>query len=499
MKEKGGGGLERFDIFKDIAERTDGNIYIGVVGPVRTGKSTFIKRFMELMVLPNINDLHQRERTQDEMPQSGAGKTIMTTEPKFIPDEAIPLKFDQLELRVRMVDCVGYTVDGARGYQDETGPRMVITPWSTTPVTFQLAAEMGTQKVIQDHSTIGLVITTDGSITELPRESYLPAEEKVIAELAALGKPFAVLVNSVHPQAEETLALVHDLQEKYQVPVLPVDCMRMEVNEVNRIMQNVLQMFPVQEIQVNFVDWIEELPTDHWLRTEYEEAVLTAVADVERVKDVEQSLIVLENTAHMEEISLEKVDLGKGTVVIRIKTAEALFYQVLQEISGLVLKNNGDLLRSLQELVFAKNEYQKVAGALQQVKELGYGLVMPQMDEIECAQPQLIHQGSRCGVRIRASAPSYHFIKANIQTEVIPVVGTEKQGEEFVRFLTEEFEKDPEGIWKTEFFGKSLHDLVKEGIQAKLSRMPAHAQEKLQETLTKILNEGSGGLICIII
>ena len=237
-------------------------------------------------------------------------------------------------------------------------------------------------------------------------------------------------------------------------------------------MQNVLQMFPVQEIQVNFVDWIEELPTDHWLRTEYEEAVLTAVAEVERVKDVEQSLVVLQSTEHMEEISLEKVDLGKGTVVIKIKTAEALFYQVLQEISGLALKNNGDLLRNLQELIFAKKEYQKVAGALQQVKELGYGLVMPQMDEIECAEPQLIQQGSRCGVRIRASAPSYHFIKANIQTEVIPVVGTEKQGEEFVRFLTEEFEKDPEGIWKTEFFGKSLHDLVKEGIQAKLSRMP---------------------------
>lgn len=491
--------MERFDIFKDIAERTDGNIYIGVVGPVRTGKSTFIKRFMELMVLPNIDDLFHRERTQDELPQSGAGKTIMTTEPKFIPDEAIPLKLDHIELRVRLVDCVGYTVEGARGYMDEVGPRMVITPWNTTPVTFQAAAEMGTKKVIQDHSTIGLVITTDGSITEIPRDNYVQAEERVINELSALGKPFVILVNSVHPQARETLELVDELQAKYQVPVLPVDCLQMEESEINLIVQEILKMFPVQEIQVNFADWIEELPADHWLRSEYEEAVFNVLAEVEKVKDVDGVLALLEETEHMGKVYFSKVDLGKGTVVINIETAEELFYQVLQEITGLALKNNGDLIRSIRELAFAKKEYQKIAGALQQVKEIGYGLVMPHLEEIEFAEPQLIQQGSRCGVRIKASAPSYHFIKANIHTEVIPVVGTEKQGEEFVRFLTEEFEKNPEGIWKTEFFGKTLHDLVKEGIQAKLSRMPVNAQEKLQETLSKILNEGSGGLICIII
>ena len=491
--------MERFDIFRDIAERTDGNIYIGVVGPVRTGKSTFIKRFMELMVLPNIEDLYHRERAQDEMPQSGAGKTIMTTEPKFIPDEAIPLKIDNVELQVRLVDCVGYTVEGARGYMDETGPRMVITPWNSTPVTFQMAAEMGTKKVIQDHSTIGLVITTDGSITEIPRENYVLAEERVINELSALGKPFVVLVNSVHPQAQKTVELVEELKDKYKVPVLSVNCLHMEQTDINRIIQDVLKMFPVQEIQIDFADWIEELQPEHWLRNKYEEAVLAAVAEVEKVKDADQVITFLENIEHMDEVYLSKVDLGKGTVFIKIQTAEALFYQILEEITGLVLKNNGDLLRNIQELSMAKNEYQKIAGALQQVKELGYGLVMPQVEEIEFAEPQLIRQGSRCGVRIKASAPSYHFIKANIHTEVIPVVGTEKQGEEFVRFLTEEFEKNPEGIWKTEFFGKTLHDLVKEGIQAKLSRMPAHAQEKLQETLSKILNEGSGGLICIII
>ncbi|NLW57103.1 MAG: stage IV sporulation protein A [Firmicutes bacterium] len=491
--------MERFDIFKDIAERTDGNIYIGVVGPVRTGKSTFIKRFMELMVLPQIEDPFHRERTQDELPQSGAGKTIMTTEPKFIPDEAIPLKLGHIELKVRLVDCVGYTVEGARGYMDEVGPRMVITPWHSTPVTFQVAAEMGTKKVIQDHSTIGLVITTDGSITEIPRESYVQAEERVISELSALGKPFVVVLNSVHPQARETQELAAELQAKYQVPVLPVDCLQMEESAVVQIIQELLKMFPVQEIQINFADWIEELPADHWLRREYEEAVFNAIAEVEKVQDVEAVPTLLATAEHMGKVHLSKVDLGQGTVAINIETTEELFYQILQEITGLALKNKGELLRSIRELAFAKNEYQKIAGALEQVKEMGYGLVMPQVEEIEFAEPQLIQQGSRCGVRIKASAPSYHFIKANIHTEVIPVVGTEKQGEEFVRFLTEEFEKNPEGIWKTEFFGKTLHDLVKEGIQAKLSRMPVNAQEKLQETLSKILNDGSGGLICIII
>jgi stage IV sporulation protein A len=491
--------MERFDIFKDIAERTDGNIYIGVVGPVRTGKSTFIKRFMELMVLPNIEDPFYRERAQDEMPQSGAGRTIMTTEPKFIPDEAIPLKFDNVELQVRLVDCVGYTVEGARGYMDEKGPRMVLTPWDSTPVTFQVAAEMGTKKVIRDHSTIGLVVTTDGSITEIPRNNYILAEERVVSELLALGKPFVVLVNSIHPQNKETQELVEELRIKYNVPVLAVDCLQMEQSDVNLIIQSILEMFPVQEIQVEFADWIEELHHQHWLRSTYEEAVFAAVAEIEKVKDVEKALGILEETDNMEKISLSKVDLGKGTIIISIGSPEGLFYQILQEITGLDLKSNGDLLRNIQELASIKNEYQKIAVALHQVKELGYGLVMPQMEEIEFAEPQLIQQGSRCGVKIRASAPSYHFIKAQIHTEVNPVVGTEKQGEEFIKFLTEEFEKNPEGIWKTEFFGKSLQELVNEGIQAKLHRMPANAQDKLQETLSKILNEGSGGLICIII
>lgn len=491
--------MERFDIFKDIAERTGGDIYIGVVGPVRTGKSTFIKRFMDIMVIPNITDIYDRERAQDELPQSGAGKTIMTTEPKFVPDEAIPLKVGNVEFRVRLVDCVGYTVDGALGYMDEQGPRMVLTPWKSEPVTFQEAAEMGTRKVIQDHSTIGLVITTDGSITNIPRHDYISPEERVISELTELGKPFVVLLNSTHPEDGMTKATAAEMMEKYNVPVLPVDCMHMGNEDINRIVQEILRMFPVQEIQVNFPAWVEELPAGHWLREGYEQAVYAAVDKVEKVRDMDEALVLLSATDNMEKVELTKVDLGQGTVILSITTPDGLFYRVLQEITGLSLENEGDLMRSIRELALAKKEYDKIAGALQQVKELGYGMVQPQMDEIEFAEPEVIRQGSRCGVRIKASAPSYHIIRANINTEVIPVVGTEKQGEEFVRFLTEEFEKNPEEIWKTEFFGKTLQDLVKEGIQSKLIRMPVNAQEKLQETLSKILNEGSGGLICIII
>src|SRR5690554_5672771 len=491
--------MERYDIFKDIAERTGGDIYIGVVGPVRTGKSTFIKRFMENTVLPNINDTYDQKRAQDELPQSGAGKTIMTTEPKFVPDEAIPLSIDHVEFKVRLVDCVGYSVDGALGYMDETGPRMVITPWSREPVTFQLAAEMGTKKVIQDHSTIGLVITTDGSITDLQRDNYVSAEERVINELTDLGKPFIILLNSTHPQADETRLMATDLALKYNVPALPVDCLNLTEGEITNIIQAILRMFPVQEIQVNFPSWVEELPGEHWLRKGYEEAVFSAVERIEKVQDVDEALNQLGETDNMASVKLSRVDLGLGTAVITVAAPEGLFYQILQEYTDLPLSDEGDLLRSIQELAFAKKDYDKYAAGLKQATELGYGLVHPRLEEIEFAEPELVRQGSRCGVRIKAFAPSYHIIKANINTEVVPLVGTEKQGEEFVRFLSEEFEKNPEGIWKTEFFGKTLNDLVKEGIQAKLARMPVNAQDKLQETLSKIINEGSGGLICIII
>jgi stage IV sporulation protein A len=492
--------MERYDIFRDIAERTGGDIYIGVVGPVRTGKSTFIKRFMELMVIPHIQASYDRERATDELPQSGSGKTIMTTEPKFVPDESVGITVgENLNLNVRLVDCVGYTVEQASGYQDGSGPRMVMTPWSDQPMTFQEAAERGTKKVITDHSTIGLVISTDGSITEIPRDSYVPAEERVVAELTDLGKPFIMLLNSVHPDSSETRELASQLSMKYGIPVVPVDCMQLTVQEVTGVLGEVLSMFPVQEIQINLDKWVEELDKEHWLRKHLEEAVFQAVEAIYRVRDISSAVDGLRTVEHVEEVSIPWIDLGHGTVLLSISVPQSLFYLIVKEVSGFDIEGDQQLLKVLRELSVMKKAYDQVAEALEQVHNRGYGVVNPDMNEIEFAEPELIRQGSRCGVRIRANATSVHMIRAQIMTEVTPIVGTEKQGEEFLHYLTEEFERNPAKVWETEFFGKSLNDLVREGIQNKLTRMPDNAQEKLQETLTKIINDGSGGLVCIII
>ena len=492
--------MERYDIFEDIAERTDGDIYIGVVGPVRTGKSTFIKKFMELMVIPNIVKVYDRERAQDELPQSGNGRTIMTTEPKFVPSEAVEVKIgDNIVFQVRLVDCVGYTVDGALGYQDEHGPRMVITPWFDYPVTFQEAAEMGTQKVISDHSTVGLVITTDGSITDLPRTAYIASEERVIGELQSLGKPFVVVLNSITPESEETTSLCAELGSKYRVPVIPVDCLHLNSKKIEIILQELLYMFPVREIRIDFPRWVEELDNDHWLRSKFEDAIYSSVAGINRIRDVDGMVDSLKTVSDISRVLLKPMDLGQGAVSIELSTDRELFYKILEELSGFTVSGDHQLLKIMKELSIAKREYDKVADALLQVRENGYGVVQPVLTELTLAEPELFKHGNRFGVKLRASAPSIHMIKADIATEVTPVVGTEKQGEEFVRYLTEEFEKDPSRIWQTDFFGKSMYDMVKEGIQSKLSRMPANAQEKLQETLTKIINEGSGGLICIIL
>ncbi len=492
--------MERYDIFQDIAERTEGDIYIGVVGPVRTGKSTFIKRFMELMVIPNITNYYDQQRAQDELPQSGNGRTIMTTEPKFIPSDAVEVTVaENIQFRVRLVDCVGYAVEGALGYENESGPRMVITPWQEEPVSFIEAAEMGTRKVITDHSTIGLVITTDGSITELQRESYVPAEERVISELNALGKPFVVVLNSLHPESSETLELAAELQQKYQVPVVPVNCQQMTNTQIEIVLQEILYMFPLREIRVDFPKWVEELETGHWLRSRFEDAVFTAVAQVDRVKDIDRVISNLKETEDVKDVYMHRVALGEGSVYVEMLTERELFYKVLEEMSGFTVTGDHHLMRMMRELSVAKREYDKLAGALSQVRQTGYGVVNPVMEELTLAEPELIRHGNRFGVKLKASAPSIHLIKADIMTEVSPIVGTEKQGEEFVRYLTSEFEKDPSRIWQTDFFGKTMYDLVKEGIQSKLARMPDNAQEKLQETLTKIINEGSGGLICIIL
>jgi stage IV sporulation protein A len=491
--------VEQHDIFRDIAERTGGDIYLGVVGPVRTGKSTFIKRFMELLVLPNIRNPIERDRAKDELPQSGAGRTIMTTEPKFVPNEAVEITVREgLPMRVRVVDCVGYTVEGALGYESEEGPRMVRTPWFEEEIPFQEAAEVGTRKVITDHSTIGIVVTTDGSITDIPRENYVKAEERVVWELKELQKPFVVLLNSTSPYQEETIALAQELESQYGVPVLPVDCLNMGESEVLNILEQALYEFPVVEVNVNLPPWVEELDPAHWLRRNLEEAVNREVAKVQRLRDID---LLVENLSRQEKVSrvaLQRMDLGTGTATVQVNLEEGLFHRILEETTGFTIRGDHDLLRLMGELATIKREYDKVAEGLAEVRSTGYGIVTPNVEEMELSEPELIRQGGRFGVRLKATAPSYHFIRADITTEITPLIGTERQCEELVRYILEEFQDDPQKIWETNIFGKSLSQLVRDGIQSKLYRMPENARIKLQETLERIINEG-GGLICIII
>ncbi|RDV83999.1 stage IV sporulation protein A [Ammonifex thiophilus] len=488
------------NLFRDISSRTGGDIYIGVVGGVRTGKSTFIKRFMELLVIPNIRDPYDRERARDELPQSGSGRTVMTTEPKFVPNEAVEIVLNSgIKLRVRLVDCVGYRVEGALGYDEEGGPRLVNTPWFDEAIPFDEAAEIGTRKVIQDHSTIGIVVTTDGSITGIPRENYVPAEERVIEELKELGKPFVVILNTTQPHALETAELAEELTQKYDVPVLPVDVESMTQADIHTILTEVLYEFPVSEVNVSLPSWVDELEPEHWLRQKFENTVREAVRQVRRVRDIQTIAANLRQEEFIGEVRVRETDLGTGVASLEVKAVEGLFYQVLSETTGFKVEGDKDILRLMKELSVAKREYDKFAAALREVRETGYGVVTPHLDEMNLEEPELIRQGNRFGIRLRASAPSLHIIRADITTEITPIIGTEKQCEELVQYILREFEENPKKIWESEIFGKSLHDLVREGIQNKLHRMPEHAQVKLQETLQRIINDGSGGLICIII
>ena len=492
--------MEKFNLFADIAERTGGSIYLGVVGPVRTGKSTFIKRFMDLLVLPNIEDIHVKERMKDELPQSGAGKMITTTEPKFVPEEPIEIVLEEtIKFKVRLDDCVGYTVPGAKGYLDEDGPRMVMTPWFNHQIPFQEAAELGTRKVISEHSTIGLVILTDGSVTDIERDDYVEAEERVIAELKELEKPFIVVLNTDQPHSQQTLELAETLEDRYGVKVVPLDCLRMTQNDILSLLREALYEFPVREINFRYPRWIEELPQDHWLRREFDQAAFESVNLIGRLRDVASSMDVLSAVEVVDKAELETMDMGTGTVNIDLAADRSLFYQVLADMTGLEVEGDHHLIRLMQDLSVAKREYDKLSSALMEVRETGYGIVSPSLEDITFEHPELIKQGRHFGIKLTASAPSIHLIRANIMTEVTPLVGTEKQGEELVQSLSEEFQADPDALWSRDFLGRSLQDLVKEGIQAKLNRMPDNAREKLQETLSKIINEGSGCLICIIL
>ena len=492
--------MENLGVYEDIKTRTDGDIYVGVVGPVRTGKSTFIKNFMDLLVIPNIENSYKRERARDELPQSAAGRTIMTTEPKFVPNEAVEITVgENLNLRTRLVDCVGYLVNNAIGYMEEDVPRMVKTPWSDEEIPFEEAAEIGTRKVITEHSTIGILVTTDGSITEIPREDYIEAESRVVSELKALNKPFVIVLNTNNPSGEDTIALAKDMEEKYGVSVIPTDCTRLNADDINNIFGKILYEFPVERININLPGWIDGLDPEHELKQELFKEIKEAFKDIRTIKTINAGVSKIKQTEIIVKTTIEKIDLGTGAVTIEISLKNTLFYKILTQITGIKMKNEADLFSSMRALANVKKEYDKVSMALQEVRQKGYGIVMPSMDELILDEPEIVKQGSRFGVKLKAKAPSIHMIRADIETEVSPIVGSEKQSEELVNYLMAEFETDPTKIWESNIFGKNLHELVNEGLQNKLYRMPEDAQGKLQETLERIVNEGSGGLICIIL
>ena len=492
--------MENVGIYQNIAQRTDGDIYIGVVGPVRTGKSTFIKKFMELLVLPNIENEYKKERAVDELPQSASGRTIMTTEPKFIPNEAVEISLNgNVKFKTRLVDCVGYLVNNAIGYLEDDMPRMVKTPWSDEEIPFETAAELGTKKVIVEHSSVGIIVTTDGSITDIPREEYVLAEERVVKELKDLNKPFVMLMNCQNPTDSYSIDMAYKILQKYNATVIPINCLELNLDDINLIFSKLLYEFMIERIEIKFPRWIDGLDINNPLKMDLFESIKNTFSETLRLKDVNDSYTNLEECDKIKKASIEEINLGTGIVSIRVELNDSLFYNVLSDITGVNIKNEGELFSCISSFSKIKKDYDKMAYAIHEVNEKGYGIVTPGIEDLILDEPEIVKQGSKYGVKLKAKAPSIHMIKINTETEVSPLVGSEKQSEDLVKYLLSEFENDPKEIWKSNIFGKSLYELVNEGLQNKLAKMPEEAQSKLQETLQRIVNEGSGGLICIIL
>ncbi len=488
------------NLYKSISERTGGDIYIGVVGPVRSGKSTFIRRFMEDLVIPNIKESYMRERTVDELPQASAGKMIMTTEPKFIPEEAVTVTLDGTAgVNVRMIDCVGYVIPSAMGYIENDVPRMVRTPWFDSEIPFNMAAEIGTQKVITEHSTVGIVVTTDGSVSGLDREEYAECEKRVIEELKALNKPFVVLLNTADETSHEAKELAKELSEEYGVPVLPVNCLTLQKDDITDILTQLLFAFPVKEINVSMPKWVNTLAKGHWLKEEVFDCIKQAAAEVKYIRDIKNLGAEIANCPEVTSANVTSIDLGTGVCRLSVELDKSLFYKILSEESGLSVVSEDELMPTILELVAFKKQFEKFSEALEQLDEVGYGIVVPDSQELTLDEPEIIRQGGKYGVRLKANAPSIHLIKADISAEVAPIVGSERQSEELISYLLNDFEDDPLKIWDTNIFGKSLSELVNEGLHSKLSRLPTDAREKLREAVERIVNEGCSGLICLLV
>lgn len=491
--------MDKFQIYDDIKERTNGDIYIGVVGPVRVGKSTFITQFMQKLVLPNISEKNSKERTIDELPQSADGKTIMTTQPHFVPNEAVKIKVANAEMSVRMIDCVGYLISGAMGHVEGEKPRLVKTPWTENEIPFEEAASLGTDKVIKEHSTIGIMVTTDGSVTDIARSNYIEAEEKVVSELKAVGKPFVIVLNSAHPQANETKKLASSLKEKYDVPVIALNALELKDDDVDKVFENLLMEFPVRSIRISMPSWLKALSFDNPIISEIAGEMRNLGSKINRLSDADKNQIAFTESDNFDAITYSNIQAGEGVVKFNVIPKEGLFYKVLSNECGIEIGSDYELLCNIKDLAKAKIEYDKLKDALDQVKESGYGVVEPSSTDFELGQPEIIKQGSRYGVKIKATAPSLHIMRVDVETEVTPLVGSADQSEDLAKNIVDQFESDPEAIWQTNILGRSLAELVEDNINSKLVMMPAEAQRKMRKTLTRIVNEGKGGVICILL